>query len=94
MRYSRLIFRVHAVQRMFERGISETDVREVLEVGKVIKKNPKDLPYPSYLVLGFPSGRPIHVVASDDLSVKATVVISVYQPDSKLWDKTFSRRKK
>jgi hypothetical protein len=79
---------------MFERGISETDVREVLEVGKVIKKNPKDLPYPSYLVLGFPSGRPIHVVASDDLSVKATVVISVYQPDSKLWDKTFSRRKK
>jgi hypothetical protein len=33
---------------MFERGITEVDVREVLENGKVIEKNPKDLPYPSY----------------------------------------------
>ena len=79
---------------MFERGITEVDVREVLENGKVIEKNPKDLPYPSYLVLGFPSRRPVHVVASDDLSIKATVVISVYYPDSKRWDKTFRRRKK
>jgi hypothetical protein len=79
---------------MFQRGITEIDVREVLEDGKVVEKNPNDLPYPSYLVLGFSSRRPIHVVASDDLSVKATVVITVYQPDSRRWDKTFSRRKK
>jgi hypothetical protein len=29
---------------MFERGITEIDVREVLEHDKVIEKNPKDLP--------------------------------------------------
>jgi hypothetical protein len=94
MGYSRLIFRVHAVRRMFDRGITEIDVREVLEDGRIIERNPKDLPYPSYLVLGFPSGRPVHVVASDDLSVKATIVITVYRPDPKRWGKMFHRRKK
>jgi hypothetical protein len=79
---------------MFERELTEIDVREVLENGKIIEKNPKDLPYPSYLMLGFPSKRPVHVVASDDPSIKATVVITVYCPDSKRWDKTFRRRKK
>jgi hypothetical protein len=79
---------------MFERGITETDVRQVLENGKVIEKNPKDLPFPSYLVLGFLSARPVHMVASDDLSIKATVVITVYCPDSRRWGKTFRRRKK
>jgi len=36
---------------MFERGITEIDVREVLEHGQILKMNPKDSPYPSYLML-------------------------------------------
>ena len=42
----RLIFRVHAVRRMFERGISEEDVRAVLATGETIESYPSDTPYP------------------------------------------------
>jgi hypothetical protein len=51
--YSRLVFRVHAVERMAERGISDTDVRRLLETGEVIAEYPGDLPYRSRLVLGW-----------------------------------------
>jgi hypothetical protein len=64
--YDDLIFRVHAIQRMFDRGIRETDVRDVLEHGEVIEAYPDDLPYPSRLMLGHCGGRPVHVLASDD----------------------------
>lgn len=37
-------FRFHALSRMFERKISETDVLEVLTTGKVIEDYPTDQP--------------------------------------------------
>lgn len=46
-----LIFRVHAIQRMFQRGISKDDVRSVLESGRLIEEYPDDHPYPSRLAL-------------------------------------------
>ena len=58
----RLVFRVHAVERMFRRGISEEDVRHVLAQGEEIEDYPEDAPYPSRLVLGWRGSRPIHVV--------------------------------
>ena len=78
---------------MFQRGIIETDVREVLETGEMIEERLSDLPYPSRLMLGFIEGKPIHVVASDDPLEQATVVITVYRPDPKRWDSSFRRRK-
>ena len=93
MRYQRLIFRVHAAQRMFSRGISDTEVRDIVENGEVIEEYPDDLPYPSRLMLGFVDGRPLHVVVSEDDSVQATVIVTVYEPDPKRWDKSFRRRK-
>jgi len=38
---------------MFQRGINEKDVREVLKNGETIEERPDDLPYPSRLMLGF-----------------------------------------
>ena len=35
---SRLIFRVHAVRRMFERGISTDEVRTVIAQGEMIER--------------------------------------------------------
>jgi hypothetical protein len=86
-----LIFRKHALQRMFERAISTDDVAAVLESGKVIIDYPDDTPYPSRLMLGWPHGRPIHVVAASTLEAE-TVVITVYEPDPALWDARFERR--
>lgn len=93
MRYNRVIFRVHAVQRMFGRGIEKDEVLEVLRDGEVIERKPDDLPYPSHLMLGFVDGRPLHVVASDDPVEQATVVITAYAPDPDEWDQWFRRRK-
>ena len=50
---ARLVFRVHAVQRMSERGITERDVREILSAGETIEEYPDDTPYASRLVLGW-----------------------------------------
>ncbi len=47
----KLVFRVHAVEAMFERHISEADVQQVLFAGKTIESYPDDTPYPSRLVL-------------------------------------------
>jgi hypothetical protein len=94
MRYAKLVYRAHAVRRMFQRGISAAHVRQALEKGKIVEVNPDDVPWPSYLVLGFPNGRPLHVVAADDISARTTVIITVYWPDPRRWDKTFRHRRK
>ena len=93
MTFSRLVFRVHAIQRMFRRHISEPDVRHVLETGEAIEEYPDDQPYPSRLVLGFCGTRPIHVVAADNAQDQETIVVTVYEPDPTRWDQTFKRRK-
>lgn len=89
----RLIFRVHAIQRMVERGISETDVREVLEGGETIENYPDDTPYPSRLVLGLRGSRPIHVVAAEITDADETIVVTAYEPDTDHWEPGFRRRR-
>ena len=44
MPYNRLVFRVHAIQRMFQRQISEEDIRHVLAMGNIIESYPDDSP--------------------------------------------------
>ena len=90
---AKLVFRVHAIARMFERVISEEEVRETLESGETVERYPDDTPYPSRLVLGWPAGRAIHVVAADNLEDDEIVVITVYEPDPTLWEADFRRRK-
>jgi hypothetical protein len=92
--FERLVFRVHAIQRMFQRGVSETDVHHVLETGGVIQEYPEDQPYPSRLVLGWQGSRPIHVVVADDLDNQETIVITVYEPDSAEWEPDFRRKRR
>jgi len=93
MAFDRLIFRFHAVERMFQRKIQEADVRDVLQSGEIIEQYPDDVPYPSYLVLGFRGTRPIHVVAADMVQQGETIVISAYEPDPARWDASFRKRK-
>lgn len=78
---------------MVERGISEIDVRAVLEGGEIIEDYPDDTPYPSRLVLGWQDRRPIHVVAAESADAEETIVITAYQPDTDLWEPGFRRRR-
>ena len=66
MPYSQLVFRVHAIQRMFQRRISLDDIRTVLTTGEIIENYPDDVPYPSCLCLGRCESRPIHVVIANN----------------------------
>jgi len=90
---SRLIYRVHAVERMVERGISADDVRQVLDEGKEIESYPADYPYPSRLMLGWCGPRAIHVVAAENTADNETIIVTVYEPDPDRWEPGFERRK-
>jgi hypothetical protein len=93
MEARRIVFRVHALQRMFERSISEEEVQQVIESGEIIKEYVDDKPFPSRLILGWIGKRPLHVVAADNLLEGKTYVISVYEPDPQLWEADFRRKK-
>ncbi len=89
----RLIFRVHAIRRMFERRISEDAVRRILETGEVIESYPEDKPFPSNLLLGWEGSRPIHVVIARDDREKSIIIITAYEPDIAQWYPDFKRRR-
>jgi len=88
-----LIFRVHAVQRMFQRGISEEEVRPIVDAGEVIEAYPEDRPDPGRLILGYAGDRPLHVIAADSAEAQETVIITVYEPDPARWDPSFRQRR-
>ena len=93
MNRPKLIFRVHAVQRMFERNVSANDVSQALDSGETIEDYSAEMPGPSRLILGFQRRRPIHVVTCENLTTNETIIITVYIPDQSRWDKDFKSRK-
>jgi hypothetical protein len=89
---NKLLFRKHALLRMFQRSIGMDEVHKVLSEGKSIIDYPDDTPYPSRLMLGWCGERPIHVVAADTPE-NQTIISTVYEPDPKLWEAGFERKK-
>jgi len=88
-----LFFRIHAVQRMFERNISVKKVSQALQSGETIEDYSAEMPEPSRLILGFQGKRPFHVVSSENPETNQTTVITVYLPDPNKWNKDFKSRK-
>ncbi len=89
----RIFFRVHALQRMFERNLSVKSVSEAIRSGTVIEDYTPEMPEPSRLILGFQGKRPIHVVVSENLKANEATIITAYLPDSDKWNKQFTRRR-
>lgn len=87
------ILRVHAVRRMFERGVSLDDVHAVLANCETIESYASDTPYPSRLVLGWIGARPLHAVVAYNEIEDETILVTVYQPDPAAWETDFRRRK-
>lgn len=71
----------------------EQDIQHALENGEVIQDYLDDTPYPSRLVLGWVGSRPIHVVAANNIVDDATIIITAHEPDPKLWETAYKRRK-
>ena len=87
----KIIYRKHAIQRMFERAITSNDVKIVIEHGEVIANYPNDTPNPSRLLLSFVENNPIHVVIAE--SKEELIVITVYRPDPRLWKDNFRSKR-
>ena len=87
------MYRVHAVQRMFERKVSGKRVREALETGETIEDYSAEMPEPSRLILGFQGKHPFHVVTSENLVTEVTTIITVYIPNPNKWNKDFKSRR-
>jgi len=90
---TKIIFRVHAVQRMFERHVSAKKVLRVIEIGETIEDYSSDMPEPSRLILGFQGKRPFHVVTSENQETNVTTIITVYIPDANKWTKDSKNRR-
>lgn len=77
----RVRWRAHALQRMLERGILRGDVGSVIEHGRIIEKYQDDKPYPSFLIYGSVSNRPLHALVAHNESNNILYVITAYEPD-------------
>ena len=87
------MFRVHAVQRMFERNVSVKNVLRAIKSEETIEDYSAEMPAPSRLILGFQGKRPFHVVTSEDPGTVEMTIITVYIPEPEKWRKDFRSRK-
>lgn len=86
------IYRVHAIERMFQRNIYEHQVEEVVNHGEIIERYPDDKPYPSFLVFACVDNTALHIVyAKDDEG--NIIVITMYKPSLKKWKNDLKTRK-
>ena len=85
MDFTEVFFTGHAIQRMFERGISKEDVMSVLTDGETIAEYPEDRPFPSCLMVSSPGGRPLHVVIAFDRASRICHILTAYYPDPDKW---------
>jgi hypothetical protein len=90
---TKILYRTHAVQRMFEREISVSKVCKALEADDMIEDYSAEMSEPSRLIIGFQGKRPFHVVTSENPESAEITVITVYLPDLDKWKKDFRSRK-
>ena len=89
------VYRTHAIERLFERDISEDDIEKSVSDGKIIEKYLDDKPYPSFLVLGYENEdfkTPLHVVFAKDGD--DIIIITAYRPDKQKWTNDYQIRMK
>ncbi len=87
------IYRTHAIERLFERDISEDAVEETIENGEIIEEYLDDKPYPSFLALGYEnrdSEKPLHVVFAK--TNEEIIVITAYRPNKSKWTNNYQTR--
>ena len=90
----KIVFSGHAIRRMFERKLTRNEVSQAIVSGKIIEEYPDDTPYPSRLVLGWTSGKPIHAVVAENIEKHECIVVTAYIPNPEQWSDNFGKRRK
>jgi hypothetical protein len=93
MKCRQIIFSQHAVQRMFARGLTASDIRFSVELGEIVSAYPDDQPFPSYLILGWVKNQPVHVVLALEESTGKCYIITAYFPDPRFWSPDFRTKR-
>ena len=86
------IYRLHAMERMFQRDISVRQVEDVVQKGEVIESYMDDKPYASYLAVGYFDDIVLHVVYAKDEG-ENIIIITTYEPSLQKWENNFRTRK-
>ena len=93
MNEPKILYRAHAVQRMFERNVSVRNISQALQSGETIEDYSAEMVEPSRLILAVNGRRPLHVVVSENQQTNEIAVITVYIPDPEKWNKDFRSRR-
>lgn len=84
--------KLHALQRINERGILGNDIKEALLNCKVIEDYPHDKRGHSCLVCGkIDNEKNLHIVCG--LTKDTVWIVTIYEPDPKEWETPQKRRK-
>jgi hypothetical protein len=78
---------------MFSRSVGVSEVAALIAEGEVIADYPDDTPHPSFLLLGFVEGGPVHVVVAKNKRTSDCYVVTVYVPDAAVWSDDFRTRR-
>ena len=83
--------KLHAIQRINERGVLPSDIRDALLQCVLVEDYPDDRRGPSCLVWGkTATGRDLHLVCG--LTEETVWVITIYDPDMDKWESPIKRR--
>ena len=83
----------HCLNRLNQRNISISDVKMVINNGKIIEYYYEDYPYPNCLILGFNAkNENLHIVCG--ISNDKVHIITAYYPDINKWEDDMKTRRK
>jgi hypothetical protein len=89
----KIIYRIHAIERMFERGIGISEIHAALTKGEAIEHYIDDAAYPGRLVMHQSGKKNLHVVVADNAVDGETIVVTGYRPDRRRWTDDLKRRR-
>ena len=84
-------FTDHFKNRLKERGIRFSDVKQCIMSGEIIEEVPNDQPNPSVLILGFADNIPLHVAIGIDEDL--LWLVTAYVPSCDIWENDYKNRK-
>ena len=76
----RVLWKKHALERMMERAISRSHVKQAILQGSIIEYYPDDYPVPSILLATI-QPLPLHAVVAYDAESQQCHVITAYRPN-------------
>lgn len=87
-------YSLHGAERRVEHDYTRADVRAALRDGEIIERYEDTGRGPSYLLLHWIDHRPLHVVAADEAKEEKTVVVTLYDPQTRAdkWTDDYRRR--